>query len=60
MKLKGKTVLLTGASKGLGRALAIQLDAQGCRLLLVARDTDRLNNLLEVFITLAHEHFLVI
>lgn len=45
MNLYGKTVLLTGASKGLGRVLATQLDAKGCRLLLVARDTVRLDNL---------------
>jgi short-subunit dehydrogenase len=51
MKLKGKTVLLTGASKGLGRALAIQLDAQGCRLLLIARDADKLDSLLKVLHT---------
>jgi len=45
MNLYGKTVLLTGASKGLGRSLATQLDAKGCRLLLVARDTARLDSL---------------
>ena len=48
MNLSGKTVLLTGASKGLGRALAVQLDAKGCRLLLVARDTVRLQTLQKV------------
>jgi short-subunit dehydrogenase len=46
MNLKGKTVLLTGASKGLGRALATGLDAYGCRLLLVARSADKLDSLL--------------
>ncbi|MBK8986587.1 MAG: SDR family NAD(P)-dependent oxidoreductase [Chloroflexi bacterium] len=45
MNLYGKTVLLTGASKGLGRVLASQLDAKGGRLLLVARDTARLDSL---------------
>ena len=44
MKLKGKTVLLTGASKGLGSELATQLGARGCRLLLVARDETRLES----------------
>ena len=51
MDLNGKTVLLTGASKGLGRALAIGLDAQGSRLLLVARDAGKLESLLNVLHT---------
>jgi uncharacterized oxidoreductase len=38
MKLHNSVVLLTGASQGIGRALARQLDQQGCRLLLVGRN----------------------
>jgi uncharacterized oxidoreductase len=38
MKLHNSVVLLTGASQGIGRALALQLDQQGCRLLLVGRN----------------------
>lgn len=40
--LRGKTVLITGGSRGLGLALAFELAAQGCRLALAARDADRL------------------
>jgi uncharacterized oxidoreductase len=38
MNLRNSVVLLTGASQGIGRALALQLDQQGCQLLLVGRD----------------------
>ena len=34
--------LITGASGGIGRALARQLHAQGCRVAVVGRDADRL------------------
>src|SRR5689334_15542082 len=36
--LEGKRVLLTGASRGIGRAIAGELSAGGARLALVGRD----------------------
>jgi short-subunit dehydrogenase len=57
MNLHGKTVLLTGASKGLGRALATQLDAKGSRLLLIARDTAKLTTLQDSFQTSGSRQF---
>jgi len=45
MQLQGKHVVLTGATGGIGRAIAERLDAQGARLLLVARNEARLNEL---------------
>jgi short-subunit dehydrogenase len=40
--LKGSIVLITGASAGIGRALAMELHARGARLALAARRLDRL------------------
>jgi NAD(P)-dependent dehydrogenase (short-subunit alcohol dehydrogenase family) len=40
MQLRDKTALITGASRGLGRALAELLAAQGCSVVLVARDPE--------------------
>jgi 3-oxoacyl-[acyl-carrier protein] reductase len=42
--LKGKSVLITGGSKGIGLACARVFAAEGCRLHLAARDKERLNH----------------
>jgi NAD(P)-dependent dehydrogenase (short-subunit alcohol dehydrogenase family) len=41
----GRVVLLTGASEGIGRALALALAQRGARLALAARNADRLQEL---------------
>lgn len=43
MKLPGKTVILTGASRGIGKALAFELAKAGCGLLLTALEEDELS-----------------
>jgi NAD(P)-dependent dehydrogenase (short-subunit alcohol dehydrogenase family) len=45
--LQGRNALITGASKGLGRAMAIALGAQGANLILVARDKQKLESVAE-------------
>ena len=40
--LEGRTVLVTGASSGIGRATAIECSRMGAKVLLTARDKARL------------------
>jgi short-subunit dehydrogenase len=41
-RLKGKTILITGASFGIGESLSLMLAETGARLILVGRTTDKL------------------
>jgi len=45
MQLQGKTALITGASMGIGRGIALALAAEGVRLALTARRLDKLQEL---------------
>src|SRR5262245_36661151 len=45
LQLSGKVAIVTGASRGIGRAIAEQLAAEGMRLALAARSRDQLEAL---------------
>jgi 3-oxoacyl-[acyl-carrier protein] reductase len=45
LQLRGKTALVTGASAGIGRGIALALAAEGVRLAVTARRSDKLNQL---------------
>ena len=54
MELSGKRVLITGASRGIGEALAVRFAAAGSRVALVARSSDAIEKLAERLEGTAH------
>lgn len=48
--LEGKTVLVTGASSGIGRATAIECSKMGARIIITGRNEERLNETLSLLV----------
>lgn len=59
MKFKGKLILLTGASGGIGQAIARRLAAQGASLILIGRSTQHLQALARELKVLANSGFVL-
>jgi len=53
LQLKGKTALITGASKGIGRAVAESLALEGCSVILVARSAGDLTTARDTIVSKA-------
>jgi len=52
--LEGKTILVTGASSGIGRAIAIECSKMGASVIITARNEERLNETLSQMEGKAH------
>jgi NAD(P)-dependent dehydrogenase (short-subunit alcohol dehydrogenase family) len=53
--LAGKTILVTGASSGIGRTIAIECSRMGARLIVTGREPGRLGGTFDVLA--GHDHF---
>ncbi|UWQ58173.1 SDR family oxidoreductase [Leisingera caerulea] len=47
MQLNGKTVIVTGGSDGIGKHISLKLAAAGCKLAILGRNRDRLDQVAE-------------
>lgn len=55
LDISGDTVLITGATAGIGRATAVRFGELGCKLVLIGRRTERLEELKVELLTSFHE-----
>lgn len=53
--LQGKTVLITGASSGIGKSIAIECSKMGANLIITGRNKDKLENTFQLLIGSNHK-----
>jgi len=56
--LEGKVILITGASSGIGKSIAIDCSKMGAQLILTARNKDRLNDTFKLLEGVNHKQYL--
>ena len=56
--LNEKTILVTGASSGIGRSIAIECSRMGANVIITARNEERLNETLELMIGDTHKSYI--
>ncbi|MCH5243115.1 MAG: SDR family oxidoreductase [Muribaculaceae bacterium] len=52
--LKGKTILVTGASSGIGRSIVVECSKMGANLVITGRNADKLNQTFSLLISRNH------
>ena len=55
--LKGKKILVTGASSGIGKSIAVESSRQGAQLVIVARNAEKLDFTKELLDKNNENHF---
>ena len=57
LNIKNKNVLITGASKNIGKSIAIAMAKEGCNVVICARDKEKLNDMPSDLIVKAKKEF---